>query len=58
MMDSKIVSDKELDKLIDIVNSYPETYFSQVINELLVLLNNNQNSLSPEMREKIIQMIR
>ena len=58
MMGSKIVSDKELDKLIDIVNLYPETYFSQVINELLVLLNNNQNSLSPEMREKIIQMIR
>ncbi|MDY0235006.1 MAG: hypothetical protein RBR71_03215 [Gudongella sp.] len=56
--DSKIVSNKEINKFIDIVNSYPETYFSQVINQLLVLLNNNQNSLNPELLKEINQMIR
>lgn len=58
LTDSNIISDNDLDKLVEVVNSYPETYFSQVINDLLVFLNKNQNTLGLEARKKIIQMIR
>lgn len=58
LIDTNIISDKEVDVFIDIVNSYPETYFSQVLNRLLVLLQENQNSLNAEMQKEISQMIR
>lgn len=58
LKDSQVILDKDLDKFINIINSYPETYFSQVINQLLLVLNENQNTLNPETKKIILQMIR
>lgn len=56
--DANIIEDKEINKLVDTLNHYPETYFAQVINKMLVLINKNQNIINPQIKNEITQMIR
>ncbi len=53
-----LVSEKDLNQLVDLINSYPETYFAQVVSDFQRALKENQGVLNLKIQDQVLESIR